>query len=89
MCPGEWTQACDEPADCPAGQTCEVLTNFPVETGCAPPPASYQPGLIVCKSNTDCGSGGPCVTYSCDSNDPGGPAWISTCGQNPWCVQFP
>ena len=82
-CPGEWVQACDEPEDCPAGQFCGIGANDPLETRCTT--VAYWPR--VCKSNSDCGDagGGVCVTQSCD----GHAIYVSTCGVDAWCSQFP
>jgi len=84
QCPGEWTIACDEPQDCPAGSSCGVAANFPLETVCT----STSGWPRICKDNADCGDagGGVCVMHqSCDGHR----VYVSTCGVDQWCAEFP
>jgi hypothetical protein len=60
-----------------------IGANDPLETSCTTVP--YWPR--VCKSNDDCGDagGGVCITQSCDGHS----VYVSTCGVDGWCAQFP
>src|SRR5262249_2144841 len=73
------TRACDEPADCPAGQMCCVTSAWATAV-CA---ASCPTGERLCKAHAECGDAGPCIVQVCGGISGYPTREIQTCGRVP------